>query len=207
MSLEDSTETTPLVVPRPHAAQHDVRQDGPSSSAQAYPLRTANHSFKFVAALYSFVVLGLFTSSTGVMLPHISHHYALNDLQVSTIFPVIPVGYVLAASSNASIHSRFGQRGVAFLAPILHVASAVCIAMHPPFPVLLAAFAVLAMGLAFLDGSWCAWVGAMENANALSGLLHGSFSIGAALGPMIAGWMMEDGQPWWTWYYVLVRPE
>jgi len=57
-----------------------------------------------------------------------------------------------------------------------------------------------------LDGSWCAYAAGMENAGFVSGLLHGSFSVGAAVGPFFAGALMEKGMEWWVWYYGMVSP-
>lgn len=164
-----------------------------------------NLYFRIGAAMYSFAVLGVFTSSIGVMLHPMSKHYSLSDIHVSLIFLVGPVGYIIAAQSNDFIHSKFGQRGIAFLGPLFHILAAVAIATHPPFPLILIAFAFVALGTGILDGSWCAWAGAMENANTVSGLLHGSFSAGAAAGPILAGAMMDAGhRSWYDWYFVLL---
>lgn len=161
-------------------------------------------AFRIAAAMYSFVVIGLFQSSIGVMLPPIEQHYHLSDIHVSLIFLAIPVGYILAAQMNNSIHTKFGQRGIASIGPFFHLLAAVIISMHPPFPLLLVGFAVIAFGTGILDGSWCSWAGSMERANTVSGLLHGSFSSGAAAGPFLAGTMMSAGhKPWYNWYYVL----
>jgi fucose permease len=156
--------------------------------------------------MFSFIILGLFTSSIGVMLPPLSTHYSLNDLQVSFIFLVVPLGYIIGASLNPFLHSQFGQRGIAVFGPALHIVSAVALGLHPMFGILLLAFAVNAMGSGMLDGSWCAYAAGMENAGFVSGLLHGSFSVGAAAGPFFAGGLMEKRMDWWVWYYVLVSP-
>lgn len=197
MSRQTSAdETLALLGPSPHAAEAGQLGSREDETAVA---------FRITAAMYSFAVLGLFASSIGVMLPHISQHYGLTDLHVSLIFLVGPFGYVLAAQSNAFIHAKLGQFGIAILGPIFHILAAAAISAHPPFPVLLLAVAFSALGIGLLDGSWCAWVGNMENANFLSGLLHGSFSVGAAAGPLLAGTMMSAGlRPWYEWYYVLV---
>lgn len=173
-------------------------------AARVYEKRTSL-AFRVTATISSFVVLGLFASSTGVMLPHISHYYSLTDVQVSLVFLVGPIGYVLVAQSNDFIHSRFGQRGIALLGPVCHVISASLIALCPPFPLVLLAFAIVAIGTGLLDGSWCAWVASMSNANTVSGFLHGSFSVGAAVGPFLANVMLSDGhRQWYEWYFVLV---
>lgn len=157
------------------------------------------------AAAWSFVVLGLFVSTIGVTIPHIQDDYRLTDIHVSAIFLVGPVGYCLASSLSNRIHLRFGQRGIAVLGPACHLLYAVTGALHPPFSVFLLATGVGSLGVGLLDGSWCAWVAGLESANTLSGILHGSFSVGAAICPYLAGIMLSanDGL-WYQWFYVLV---
>ncbi|KXH38063.1 MFS transporter [Colletotrichum simmondsii] len=161
-------------------------------------------AFKLAAAAYSFVVAGLFVATIGVTLPHQQTYYQLNDIQVSAIFLVGPVGYCFASLLNSRIHEKLGQRGIAFIGPACHLVYAVVGSFHPPFPVFLLGVTVGSFGVGIVDGSWCAWVAALKNANTLSGLLHGSFSIGAATCPYLAGIMLSanNGQ-WYQWFYVL----
>ncbi|KAJ9131825.1 MFS general substrate transporter [Pleurostoma richardsiae] len=155
--------------------------------------------------MLSFFVLGLFTSTIGVIIPLIEGYYNLTDIQVSVIFLVPPIGYVLAAQLNGLIHLRFGQRGIAIIGPLFHLVFAGGAAVHPPFLVLLLAVAAGSFGAGLVDASWCAWAAGLENANAISGLLHGSYSVGAAAGPFFAGSFLSAGhRPWYHWYYVLV---
>lgn len=160
--------------------------------------------FKISAAMYSFVTLGLFNSSIGAVLPLLSHHYSLTDLQVSSIFLAGPIGYVLAAQCSDTVHFRFGQRGIAIAGPLLQILATATAASHPRFGVLLAAFMFQGLGTGLLDGSWCAWAGSMEKANTVSGLLHGSYSVGGAMGPFIVTVLTTRHFPWWTWYSILV---
>ncbi|KXH56456.1 MFS transporter [Colletotrichum salicis] len=162
-------------------------------------------ALKLAAAAYSFVVAGLMVATIGVTLPHQQTYYQLNDIQVSAIFLVGPVGYCLASLYNSRIHEKLGQRGIAFIGPACHLVYAVIGSFHPPFLLFLLGVTIGSFGVGIVDGSWCAWVAALNNANTLSGLLHGSFSIGAAMAPYITGVMLSanDGQ-WYQWFYVLV---
>jgi fucose permease len=161
--------------------------------------------FKIAAAMYSFITLGLFNSSIGAVLPFLSQHYNLTDLQVSSIFLAGPIGYVLAAQCSDTIHHRFGQRGIAVAGPVLQIIATVTAAAHPKFGLVLVAFGVQGLGTGLLDGSWCAWSGSMDKANTISGLLHGSYSVGGAMGPFLVTVLTAKGGKWWTWYTILVR--
>ncbi|KAI1382054.1 MFS general substrate transporter [Hypoxylon crocopeplum] len=176
-----------------------------SSSHGRSSSRQTSIIFRIAASMLSFVVLGMMVSTLGVMVPQFEAHYGLTDFQVSFVFLVWPVGYVVAAWLNSVIHLKFGQRGIAAIGPLFHVLMTTVAALHPPFPVLLIALAVGSLGTGILDGSFCAWAGGMENANVVQGFLHGSYSTGAAIGPFLAGTMLSVGHmPWFTWYYVLL---
>ncbi|KAI0898193.1 MFS general substrate transporter [Annulohypoxylon nitens] len=177
----------------------------PVTGAPADFRRSTDRLLQIAAAMFCFIVLGMLVSTLGVMVPQFEAYYHLTDLQVSAIFLVWPIGYVVASYLNGVIHSRFGRRGIAAVGPLFHVVLAMVAALHPPFPVLLTAMAVGSLGTGVLDGSLCAWAGAMENANVVQGFLHGSYSAGAALGPFLAGTMLEVGRvPWYGWYYVVL---
>ncbi|OHW96486.1 MFS transporter [Colletotrichum incanum] len=160
--------------------------------------------FKMAAAAWSFVVLGLFVSTIGVTIPHLQESYQLTDIHVSAIFLVGPIGYCLASSLSNRIHLRFGQIGIAVLGPACHLFYAITGALRPSFPVFLLGAGIGSFGMGLLDGSWCAWVAGLKNANTLSGILHGSFSTGAAICPYIAGRLLSTNDGLWhQWFYVL----
>ncbi|KAI5918895.1 MFS general substrate transporter [Camillea tinctor] len=198
--------------------REDVADDGDNHDRQYSPspqatldnqidAQTQTDSMpKIMAGMFCFANMGLFLSSIGVLLPRLSVYYGLTDAQVSLIFLFGPVGYLIAAQLNRLIHARLGRIGVAVIGPLLHVVTSVGGAVHPPFAVFLIAWAVGSFGTGLLDGSLCAWAGAHENANVVSGLLHGSFSVGAGLGPFLAGTLIESAQQeqWYYWYYLLL---
>ena len=191
---------------------HSQQENAPLLAEHADPTvsQHASHHvnphlrLKIAAAMFSFATLGLFNSSIGALLPLISSHYNLSDLHVSLIFVVGPLGYILAAQMSASIHHRFGQFGIALIGPTLQILSAGLLSLHPHFALVLVGFSVQGLGTGLLDGSWCAWAGAMEKASTVSGLLHGSYSAGAAAAPIVVTLITERGRAWFEWYYLLV---
>ncbi|KAK7215827.1 hypothetical protein V2G26_003830 [Clonostachys chloroleuca] len=197
-------ESSPSQLRQPLLGSRDDQspaEDGSHNAAKGSSLTTT--LLMPGAAMYSFALLGLFVSTTGVMLPRMEAFYHLNDVQVSLCFLAGPVGYVISAQLNHSIHLHFGRRGIAVVGPIFQILSAALTAMHPPFPIVLASAALGAFGAGLLDGSWCAWAGRMDNANLISGLLHGSFSLGAGCGPVLAELVLSGNRPWYSWFYAL----
>ena len=125
---------------------------------------------------------------------------------MSLIFLAPLVGYLTAASVNSTVHSKFGQRGVAIVAPTCQVLQALVFSLHPPYFVILMSYAIIGFGIGLVDSAWCAWAGGLPKANTVQGFLHGSFSLGATIGPFIATSMFTKAKlPWYMYYYVLVR--
>lgn len=90
---------------------------------------------------------------------------------MSLVFLAPFVGYTLAAISNNQIHMRFGQRGVAVIAPTCKLITYIVTCTHPPYPALPIIFAISGFGMGLEDSGWNAWVGDMEKANELVYLL------------------------------------
>lgn len=199
MAPNSQEEGAPLLSEHATAVQNHA--NAPQHDPAKIPVRFA---LKIAAAMYSFATLGLFNSSIGALLPLISSHYDLSDLHVSLIFVVGPLGYIIAAQTSSLIHHRFGQLGIALIGPVLQIIAAGLLSLHPHFGLVLVGFAVQGLGTGLLDGSWCAWAGSMEKANSVSGLLHGSFSAGAAAAPLLVTMLTTNGRAWFEWYYVLV---
>lgn len=239
MSTFRPSEREPLLRVIPPVPEEDASSFGSTEShgacigeeersrPPAPPRGVGGSTTKILAALFSFLVLGLIMSTPGVILPHLAEHYHLDDIHASLVFLVAPAGYLVGAWLNDPIHRHLGQRGIAVLAPVCQIVFTATVAtFHDArkggggagfgFPLFLAATVVGNVGSGLIDGSWCAWAGGLgggreggggggERTNTVQGLLHGSFSIGAGLGPFLAGTMFTMLQaPWWTWYYVLL---
>ena len=114
----------------------------------------------------------------------------------------------MAALLNNKIHMRWGQLGVATIAPSCKIVAYVVTCIHPPFPVLPVIFVLAGFGNGLEDGGWNAWIGNMQNANELLGFLHGAYGLGATISPLIATSMVTKGNlPWYNFYYLMVRSD
>ncbi len=102
---------------------------------------------------------------------------------------------------------KFGQRGIALIAPGAHLLAYIIICVHPPYPVLVLAFLLAGFGNGVADAAWNAWIGNMANANEILGFLHGFYGLGGTLSPLIATTMITKGDlPWYSFYYLMVSP-
>jgi fucose permease len=110
----------------------------------------------------------------------------VNYTVISLVFLAPFVGYGIAALLNNKVHMRFGQLGVAVIAPSCKITAYVITCVHPPYPVLPIIFMLAGFGNGLEDGGWNAWIGNMENANELLGFLHGCYGLGATISPLVA---------------------
>lgn len=124
---------------------------------------------------------------------------------MSLVFLSPLIGYAASATLNNIIHVKFGQRGVAMMAPTAHISAYVIICLHPPFYVLTIAFILAGFGNGLSDAAWNAWIGGMDNANELLGVLHGFYGIGGVLSPTIATSLITKAHwEWYQFYYLVV---
>ncbi|KAI1819463.1 putative MFS transporter [Xylaria intraflava] len=176
----------------------------PSTSAPAGAKERWNQPPKNIprvaSCFYSFIVMGANDAAYGLQ-----DYYHLSYLIISLIFLSPFIGYTAAAFLNNHFHKTAGRRGVAFVASCSHLVAYVVIAVHPPYPVLVIAFALAGFGNGIADAAWNAFIGNMSRANELLGILHGLYGAGAVLSPLIATSMIaKAGLPWYAFYYLMV---
>ncbi|EHY54448.1 hypothetical protein ABEF95_006200 [Exophiala dermatitidis] len=181
----------------------------PSESAHCTTVQKWNRPKGNIARLafacFSFIIAGLNDAAVGALIPYLESYYHLNYTIVSLIFLTPFAGYSVAAFTNASIHAKFGQRGIAIMAPICHIITYAVLSAHPPFPLLVVVNTISGFGNGLTDACFCAWVGVMDNANAVQGVMHSCYSVGALLAPLIATSMVVNaGLPWWNFYFFMI---
>ncbi|KAM0115828.1 hypothetical protein ACP6JC_007584 [Aspergillus fumigatus] len=104
--------------------------------------------------------------------------YKLSTTVVSLIFVTPFAGYAIATLVVNKIHMTLGQRGIAIIGPLCHIAPFVIMAIHPPWPVMLAVYVIVGLGNGLIDAAWNSWVADMANANTMTGLLGAFYGVG-----------------------------
>lgn len=193
----------------PKCGVEDIREEVESSQIISNGLERWNNPqinvYRYLATLYCFIIMGMNDAAYGALIPYLEIYYNINYTVVSLVFLAPFLGYTLAAFLNNKIHMRFGQLGVAIIAPLCKIVAFVITCVHPPYPVLPIIFMLSGFGNGLEDGGWNAWIGNMESANELLGFLHGAYGLGATISPLIATSMVtKGGLPWYTFYYIMV---
>lgn len=73
----------------------------------------------------------------------------------------------------------------------------------PPFPVVVASFFILGLGMAINLAMGNVFAANLQNSSRMLGSMHGSYGIGGTIGPLIATAMVTKGHILWSRYYIL----
>ncbi|CAL3962525.1 unnamed protein product [Diplocarpon coronariae] len=158
------------------------------------------NAYRYLSALFTFVIMGMNDAAIGL-----EDYYDVNYTIISFVFLASFISCSAVAFLNNRIHMRFGQLGVAIIAPTCKIVTYVVISIHPPYPVLPVITLLSSFGSSLQDGALNAWIGNMESANEMLGLLHGAYGLGAVISPIVATAMVaKAGLQWYTFFYVML---
>ncbi|KAL8832057.1 MAG: hypothetical protein Q9191_000511 [Dirinaria sp. TL-2023a] len=185
-----------------HESSNADAASEPPSDGQQQPQwnRPRINMWRTFAAFMSLFIMGCNDAVYGL---EIYYHQSYTTISLIFLSPL--VGYATSALLINTIHTRYGQRGVAFLGPGTRLIAYIVIALHPPYPVLVVAFMLAGFGTGLEDGAWNAMIGPMKNANQVLGFLHGFYGLGGVVAPLVSTTMITTGHlPWYDWYYLMI---
>ncbi|KAK8086142.1 Bypass of stop codon protein 6 [Apiospora phragmitis] len=191
------------------AEEPAAMRDNPSETVPSHTVEKWNEPriniYRLMVTNYSFVIMGMSDACLGPLLPYIEEYYNISYTLVSLLFLSSFVGYLVAALSNNLIHHYLGQRGVALIAPSARILGYVLLSLHLPFPALPPPMLLPGFGSGLEDSAWNAWIGNMASANELLGFLHGSYGLGATIGPLVStALVVKAGLPWYAYFYLMI---
>ncbi|KAL2433607.1 hypothetical protein ABEF95_007551 [Exophiala dermatitidis] len=155
---------------------------------------------RLMAVMLNFLVCGVVVTGIGVLLPDISTFYNLKDGTTALIFPTCVTGYVCASIFADHVHGRLGRRGIAFLSPAFRFLAMGILATGPLFSIALTGYFLMGFGTGLSDAGFCAWAANVPYASVVQGFMHGSYSVGSILGPMLANLMLKNAHKWYEFY-------
>ena len=154
-------------------------------------------------AFLAFIFIGMNDGVGGVLLPSLEQHYGLDKGGVSGLFFSGSIGYLLAALSSGPLTRLLGQRRFLTLGSGCLVFGMGLAMLAPPWPLLLAAMAVVGLGMAVVDAGLNTYVAGLPNNSARLNDLHAFYGGGALVGPLLASGLLAVGAGWNTVYGVL----
>ncbi|KAL9102981.1 MAG: hypothetical protein Q9163_001934 [Psora crenata] len=145
---------------------------------------------------------GLNDSAPGALIPYMEKEYRIGYAIVSLIFVANAAGFISAAPLTHALQARLGRAKSYAVAQSFIAAAYVMLVCRPPFPVVVVAFFLIGIGIAFnlaLNNVFCA---NLANSTAILGVLHGTYGIGGTIGPLVATALVTHDRPWSTYYFI-----
>ena len=145
---------------------------------------------------------GMNDAAPGALIPYLERDYRIGYAIVSLIFVTNAVGFISAAPLIQAVQPRLGRARLLVLAQAIVASGYVILACRPPFPLVVAAFFLLGLGIASQlapNNMFCA---NLANSTTCLGFFHGSYGIGGTVGPLMATGLVTSGHAWNTFYYI-----
>ncbi|KAG9234628.1 major facilitator superfamily domain-containing protein [Amylocarpus encephaloides] len=200
--------TTPTGYQTPRVP-NDVEMSRPASPVQEVAAlqsfsKPPMNRFRMSAVCLMNFTNGLNDSAPGALIPYIEKHYNIGYAVVSLIFVTNAIGFVTAAFFVDAIRARFGRAKTLMISQALMAVGYVAIVCTPPWPVVVASFFLLGLGMAFNLAIGNVFAANLHNNTAMLGAMHGSYGVGGTIAPLIATAMVASGGILWSRYYFLV---
>lgn len=153
------------------------------------PPRTAG------VALGCFVLLGLSAGVSGVAWPYIRESFGLPLAALGGLMVPVMISYLLAGAASGHLIGSLGLRRVLAGALAMFVLGLGLTALSPAWWLLPVGWTLAGVGGGALDASVNAFV-STRAAKRLLGFLHGAFSAGGGLGPILVVTVVGVGLGW-----------
>jgi fucose permease len=153
-------------------------------------------------AFAAFISLGLPDGLLGVAWPSIRRTFELPVSQLGPLLGLIMAGYLASSFLSGSLVGRWGVGRLLVWSNVVIVASCAGYALAPRWPVMLVCGLLAGLGAGAIDAGINAYTAAHFAPRVMS-WLHGSWGLGAALGPVVMTGVLAAGLVW-RWGYGLV---
>ena len=167
-------------------------------------LSTPRETWRLVAAIIFAFTAGLSDGAPGALLPRIEEYYGINYTVVSMIWMSNAVGYISIALSSFKLVPWMGYRNLSACGCVSLVIMYALVCGAPPFPLVVIGFFFGGMGLATNFSFQNIFLGRFKKSSVYLGFFHGGYGLGACLGPLIATSMVNAGQKWSNYYFIMV---
>ncbi|MEX1018640.1 MAG: MFS transporter [Litorilinea sp.] len=151
--------------------------------------------------LVGYLFIGTAAVLIPAVMPFITEEYAemgLTLAAIGLIFPARSAGGILGNLLAGIGSDRIGRRRMVWLSALFLAGAMAVTALIAPWPIFLAAFVLISAAQASLSTGINAMIADANRgarARALN-TLHGVYGVGAAISPLIIGYIIDQGVPW-----------
>lgn len=162
----------------------------------------SNQTLITALAFIAFVSLGFPDAVLGVAWPSVQETFGLPPTGLGTILLAAAVGYIASGLIAGRVIGMFGVGWLLVGSTALVTAGLYGYAISPVYPVFLFFAVMIGLGSGAIDAA-LNFFATEHFSEATMNRLHGFFGIGALVGPIIMGAMLDRGVMW-RWGYVVV---
>ncbi|KAI9809205.1 MAG: hypothetical protein M1825_002496 [Sarcosagium campestre] len=206
----DDPETSRSSSPRPGIDHYNVNNDGDNDDdavavtmVQTYSNPPRNKARVGAACLWS-LGNGLNDGAPGALIPYLEKDYSIGYAVVSLIFVGNALGVMSAVPFIDALQTRLGRSRTLIIAQSIMAVGYLIVVRAPPFPLVPCAFFLLGFGMAINLAIGNVFTSNLHNGTAVLGVFHGSYGIGATIGPLIATAITSHGARWNRFYIVCI---
>jgi len=148
---------------------------------------------------------GLVTTATGPLLTTVQQSYHVTSAAVSLLYTFMSIGSITAVFISGYLIRKTNFRTVALLAQVLMASFLVIFASAGNLTTGIISYTIIGLSGGLIQVTTNTTISALNpetRAPALN-MLHFSFGIGALCGPLLSGYILQNGISWSNVYYVL----
>ncbi|PLN82893.1 MFS general substrate transporter [Aspergillus taichungensis] len=176
----------------------------PADRDGARPVQKAAGKVKarLISTNFAVMVAGLNDAAVGVLIPYLQPSYGITLLQVSFIYLINFVGWLLGSFANIHVCARIGTGGTMVLGASVQCIGYALMFWKPPFAVFLSAFFFTGIGVSLQDAQANSFTITVQNCHRWLGILHAVYGVGTILAPLVANTIAARTSAWNLYYLV-----
>ncbi|GME67028.1 unnamed protein product [[Candida] boidinii] len=165
---------------------------------KSYKLR-----LQLATTFISFTMVGFTDATLGAVMHYIMEEYDVNRENVSILFLIQAIGYIISSFSMNFLQSRIGFYGSYLLSLIIEIVFCLGYFVKPPFSLLILTALMGGLGTGLEESSLNLFVGNLKYSNELLGLLHSCYGVGCLISPILVTSLIHKGLKWNQYYLLL----
>ena len=157
----------------------------------------------FAACLY---VLsgGLSDGVVGALLPYIENYYNISYSIVSLMWMGNAAGFIFIACVSARDVHHFSTRSCILIGCFFNLVMYVLVLTGSKFPLIVTGFFFGGMGLGLTISQFHVFLTNFDKSSTYLGYFHGTYGLGATIGPLVGTALVEHHINWNYFYFILI---
>ncbi|KAF5647295.1 tetracycline resistance [Fusarium sp. NRRL 52700] len=159
--------------------------------------------FRLLSTCLSQINNALSDGATGALIPYMEKYYGIGYATVSLIFIGKAIGFIAAAVFIDMLRAKLGRAKLLGLGQVLVTLAYIPIICGAPFIAVVLSFFFIGFSVSVNVAIGNLFCGALQNGTFMLGVQHGTYGIGATIGPLVATALVTAANIVWNEYYII----